>query len=1174
MTTTGPIDYELEQSFSLTVTAEDLDGAPGANSATTLVTVTIEPVNEAAPVFQSTPYDVDVSEDVPLATSVFQVVATDADDAGHPHGQIRYSITAGNGAAHFTIDEISGEIFTVALLDRETIARYVLTIAATDSPTLPGDELVTEENVTITVTDVNDNVPVFTPSAYSASIDETEPIGTVVVTLTTYDADSGTNGQVDITKTAGDPNDDFILFGNDLQVNKALDHSVKDFYQITYTVTDRGTPSLSSEGYVTITILSVNRFPPVFDPSSDSVTWSEYTNIGQLIYTAVATDDDGPGKHSELAYFITDGDPGATFLIDRLSGEITLSALLDRETIARYLLEITAYDNAGDLLAPDTMSDTMNLTVIVSDENDNSPIFNPDQYFENIDENVPIGFYITTVTATDRDSGTNGAIQYSFAAGLGQENFNIDPNTGVITTADDIDYETDTMFSLMVEAVDGGTPQRTGLANVQIDVNDLNDNAPVVSPSDFTVSISEDAAAFTLVTPVLVYDADSGTNGEVTCSIVPDTDPLGQFLSDPIDCDIFTTNVGLDRETRDKYDLIINATDGGTPMLYGLGYITVIILDVNDNAPIINPSSYAESIYEDTPVGTVVLQVLATDADIGENARLTYTLTNGNELGHFNIDPDTGVLTVAQALDRETKASYAMTVTVNDNGTPMLSSTAPIDITLLDVNDNTPTFTMNPYVFGVEENVPLNTFVDAVTATDPDAGLNGEIVYSLESGANKDHFYINPTTGRIYTAAFIDRENIARYDLVCKLPTRKPSLYSETDVIINVIDVNDNTPVFTENPYEAEIDENSPIGTEVVTVTAIDLDEGSNGAVTYTIPASETVANTYFQVGSTSGIITVKQPPDYETHQLIDFVLLGADNGSPSRTGTTTVSVTINDLNDNYPIFNPSYYSEELSYLNDLGEPVVTVTATDADFGQTVTYYFKQPSDLFELDTVTGNIRVIVDRQPDRDTKYDLFVEARDNGVPRLTSQVDATIRIDTFNPYDRLVEFYMSVSMDYFLSTQDEFIAALSAVIQEDYPTGRAGVSHILRREIGSGVSATSRRLLQQDHEITVYVYGVQDNTADSMNGFDKVKKFTTNDYLFNKFTANSAGTPSDQLVRDPFTQWDIKQVLLHEDPNKTPWYQTWGVSCYYPTVFVDTFPDSTRHLSHLVFLLQEEEE
>ncbi|XP_077984865.1 protocadherin Fat 4-like [Glandiceps talaboti] len=1141
ITTTGPIDYENDQSFTLTITAQDLNGAVGANSATTLVTVTIIAENEFDPVFQSTPYTATVSEDSILQTSVFQVAATDDDEPNHTHGQVWFSITTGNDAGHFTIDETTGEVFTMTKLDRETISSYQLTITAADSLLIPADERTASENITITVDDVNDNTPVFTPSAYSASVVEDESTGFVVVTLTTNDDDIGVNGQVGIVKTAGDASDDFVLSGNDVTIKNNLQHHIKNFYTITYTVTDRGVPPLSSEGTVTITVISVNEFAPAFSSPTDTVTISEDAEISDLVYTAVATDTD-QGIHGQLVYFITAGDPGVTFLIDRNSGVITLSAHLDRETYASYVLEITVFDNGGDLLAVDTFNDTMELTVTVDDVNDNNPTFNPDQYTENIDENIPIGTSITTVMATDGDDGTNADVSYSITSGLGMEKFNINNITGEITTVDDIDYETDQMFSLMVAAVDGGTPQRTGLANVQVNVNDLNDNAPVISPSLFTVAIAEDTTADVLVTPIQVSDADSGVNGEVTCAIVPDTDPLGQFYVDPVTCDLYASSVGLDRETQDLFDLEINATDGGTPMLYDIGYVSVVITDINDNDPIIDPPSYSTAIDEDVPIGTIVVDIEATDEDIDENGELTYALTAGNELGHFDIDSDTGILTVAQNLDRETKGSYSMTVTVSDNGIPVRSSTAPVDITLNDVNDNAPDFTYDTYAFSVQENVPIGTSVDQISATDPDLGPNGLVTYSIESGANKDHFTINANTGEIFTAAAIDRETIARYVLVCKgTDAGTPSLYSEVDVIIDVGDENDNDPVFTEDPYEAAIDENSPAGTSVVTVTAFDADTGANGLVAYSIPASETDANIYFQIDSASGEITVKSPTDAETHPSFTFLVEGADNGSPSRSSTTTVIVTNNDLNDNYPIFDPSFYSAELSYLNDLGEPVVTVTATDADRDQTVTYFFIEATDLYELDSNTGNIRVIVDRQPDKNTKYTLYVEARDDGTPQRTSQTDATVRIDTFNPYDRLVEFYLSVSVDYFESTQDDFMAALDDIVQQDYPTGRMGISHVERREVGAGV-ATSRRLLAtQDHEITVFLYGVQDDIADDINGLDRNKDFMTNTYLFNKFTADSTGTPSDALIRDPFTQWDVSQVLLHEDPNSIEWYQTW---------------------------------
>ncbi|XP_077869084.1 protocadherin Fat 4-like [Saccoglossus kowalevskii] len=1138
--TTGLIDYESYESFVLEVTAKDKNGGANANSDTSRVTISILPVNEYTPVFQSLPYDdATVIENAPLGKSVYQVGATDDDAAGHVHGQVRFSITSGNSAGHFVIDEMDGVISTVAELDRETRSSYDLVVTATDSSAALNDERSAEENVTITVTDVNDNTPVFVPAVYSVSISESLAVGETVLTLTTNDLDQGVNKLRDVAKLSGDADGDFTLNGNDIVIANALAYHIKDFYEISYEVTDQGSPPLSSEGLVTITVRSENDFPPVFAQATDTVTWSEDTPIGTVLYTAVATDDD-TGEHGTLYYFITDGDPDVVFLMDKNTGEISLNLYLDHETVNSYDLEITAYDNE-DINAADALNDVMILTIVVDDENDNRPLFGQDQYTINIDENIAIGTNIITVVATDEDAGVNSDIQYSIVAGVGQDNVEINPTTGVVSTVADIDYEMYVMYSLMIEAVDGGTPSLTGYTNIQISVNDLNDNSPQVSPSLFTVAIPEDTAADVLVTPIQVTDADSTTNGEILC-VITSGDPTGQFYVDADNCDLYTSAVALDRETKDTYNLIINATDGGVPMLYDEGELTVLITDVNDNDPILNPASYSALLDEDTPVGTVVFDVDATDADINENADLTYALTSGNDLGHFTIDQDTGIITVEQLLDRETVDAYNMIVTVTDDGTPTRSNTADVTLNLNDVNDNAPTFTMATYAFVVQENVDISTSVGQLAATDPDLGANGFIAYSIESGANSDHFAINSNTGEIHTSAVIDRESISQYSLVCKArDLGSVSQFTLVDVVITVEDENDNDPVYESTLYEIFMDENSDIGTVVVTVVATDADTGANGLVTYSIPNTDDVANTYFDVDLGSGEITVKTTLDRELYETIEFLVYATDNGSPERTDTTTVIVTIGDLNDNYPTFSPSFYSSELSYLNDLGEPVLTVTATDTDVGQTVTYYFQETNDLYELDRNTGNIRVIVDRQPSVNTKYTVYVEGRDDGTPQKSSLIDATVRIDTFNPYDRLVEFYLSVSEDYFELSRDDFITSLTGIIQEDYPTGRCGVSHIIRREVGSSSTSTRRLLVTQDHELTVYVYGVRDDEADSLDGLSRSKNFVSNTYLFNKFTSDSSGTPSDELLRDPYTQWSIDQVLLHEDPNSLSWFEEW---------------------------------
>nr|XP_006825997.1 PREDICTED: protocadherin Fat 4-like [Saccoglossus kowalevskii] len=1053
ITTADVLDYEAMQVYNLEVTATDLNGGADGLTDVSYVTVVVNAVNEATPVFQSTPYSVSVPEVIATGESVFQVNVTDDDLPSHPHGQVKCEITAGNSEGHFSIDGETGIIYTTSLLDRENIASYTLTVTATDSTITLGDQLSSSEDVIITVEDENDNIPKCNPSVYATSIPESIPVGTTVIVVTTEDPDDGTNAQIDLTKLSGDPNNDFSLVGNEVLVASALAHHITDTYEIIITATDQGTTSLSSECSISIVVLSENNFPPEFSTALDAVSVSEYEPLDTVIYTVVATDDD-EGQHGDLSYFITDGNDEQAFMLDETTGDIIIALNLDRERTSSYALEITVFDNGDNV--DDTFNDTMTLNIEITDENDNSPAFSQMQYVADTDENIAVGTSVTQVVATDRDIGTNDDIVYSIIAGLGQGYFSIQSDTGVINTASDIDAELMSLYSFHIQAVDGGSPQKTSYAVVQIIINDLNDNTPVFVPATVVANVYEDSAENDQVYTMYAMDDDVDSDGG---------DPSNQFRISDTTGELTVSGIGLDRETDDSYNLIIEAEDGGVPTLTGTTTLTVSIMDVNDNPPVIDQASYSESIPEDSYIGLVVCDVDATDEDIGANARLSYSFSSGNELGHFAIDTDTGIITIDSELDHEAVVSYVLAVTVSDNGTPVMAADVDVTVNVNDVNDNIPLFTMETYTFNVLENSAAGTLVNTIVATDLDEAENGRIIYSIVSGENLNHFAIDSDSGDIFVAVSdIDRENFDYYSLTCKATDNGDlSLFSEATVLITVLDENDNSPVFTLDVYETQLTENSPVGTSVTVISATDIDQDINADIRYSIPASQIIANEYFKVDSTSGEITVKFPIDSDTIPYVEFTVYAEDSGAPTMRGTATVLVYTRNINDNIPRFDPEYYSTEFSYLNTLHQPITTVMATDGDRGQLVSYHVVDDgADLFEIDENDGYVYLIQNKAPDVYTKYVITVEARDDWTPQLSSTVNAIVRMDTFDPYLQLVDFYMSVTEDEFEASKDEFLERLKIFVQDDYPTARCGVSHITRRN--RNPSQSRRKLLADE--------------------------------------------------------------------------------------------------------------
>ena len=295
---------------------------------------------------------------------------------------------------------------------------------------------------------------------------------------------------------------------------------------------------------------------------------------------------------------------------------------------------------------------------------------------------------------------------------------------------------------------------------MNIIVSDVNDVIPEFV-SFMEVTVMENTAVDTSVFKVIAKDMDEGRNGDLEYSL----GGTSQFVVGS-DSGVLRVSGALDRERVDKYVVNITATDKGHPRLSTTQRLVIRIGDANDNAPVVEPNVYSATLTEDTAVGTSVLSVTATDADIGLNAELQYRIIDGDDDSYFHLNVHTGVLSVGRRLDYERLTSYILKVQVQDFGASPRGGLAEVRITITDVNDCTPTFFDSPYVARVQENaVLLPVFVTRMTATDGDSPLNSHVTYSILDG-DRSIFDINSTTGVITATKAFDREQRMRYQLV------------------------------------------------------------------------------------------------------------------------------------------------------------------------------------------------------------------------------------------------------------------------------------------------------------------------------------------------------------------------------------------------------------------------
>ncbi|XP_033120081.1 uncharacterized protein LOC117119389, partial [Anneissia japonica] len=689
-------------------------------------------------------------------------------------------------------------------------------------------------------------------------------------------------GTVIYTLRGGDNEGDILTYGlvgdlaNQLfQVNSVtgevtlrtnLDSENVNIYNISVSVSDGRETVIE---YSTVFVGDVNDNAPVFIGTPYTATVEESQAPNSVIFEVEAIDLDS-GQNGAVTYQLAEA--SELFEVSPSSGEIILIGTLNFEESASYQLRVRAYDGGVP-----RMESEEEVIITVGDVQDSDPVFVNLPYSPTVDEETTVGSVVQVVSAEDPDVDNPNVIQYSIISGNEQGFFSINSSTGVLTLANMIDLESGapSAFTVVVRATEiGPTGGASAITEFTIRVADVNDNLPVFNAPIYVETISELSPVNTpLNLGISINDTDTGINSAYLISLrgtnrnlfsVAPTSGIG--LSTPV-VSLAST---LDYETSSSYTVEIYATDANDPTRETSSTIIVNLMNENDNSPFFSPQSYLVNILENVTVGAMVLRVTATDND---GDLVTYEISNNPS---FTIDAVSGNITTTQELNYEDSTQHIFTVLASDNRNPPRTATVQVIVNVENVNDNAPQFPRDRYDLNTFENEnygpgnPLWT----LEATDSDMDPTNLPVYSfLVTSPNGDTMKVSEYmglrietlsgVGYIYTTSPIDYDVLDGSILVTVIAEDSDGLSDTATLNINVLDTNDNAPVFNQSSYSFTIPENIPPGQSIFQVVATDGDRspqyGTPSLRYYINPPSST-----FSIFQSTGQIFTVRSLDYE----------------------------------------------------------------------------------------------------------------------------------------------------------------------------------------------------------------------------------------------------------------------------------------------------------------------
>ncbi|XP_061690531.1 protocadherin Fat 2 [Syngnathoides biaculeatus] len=1008
LATTDKLDYETIPLHTLVVMVRDQEIPVKRNFAKVMVHV--EDCNDHAPTFLSTRYEAAVSDVAPAGSEVVRVKALDGDVGSN--ADIVYSLHSGNINSIFSIDRVLGSISVSKPTDLQHQDPFHLTVKATDQG-FPQRSDICSVHVHVRISDYTP--PVFHDEEYLAEISELSSLGSHVVTVSAFSP-----APVHYGIESGNPNGTFYIdrYTGLITIRKLLDFETCAYH--TLKVLASTSSGAVSKAAVYIYVMDENDNPPTFARGEYTGHISEAAHVNSLVTSeenmplVVEASDADRDANALLVYEILEKEAQKMFRIDPSTGAISLVAPLDFEGVTEYRFSVHVRDSGKPIFYA---AQPVQVTVHVLDVNDYPPQFTAASFESSVIFPPVPGTEVTRVAAHDADS----AVSYSITEGNLHSTFSIHPTTGVIAVSNVSTFKP--FYQLLVTASDD---LHRHSAVVRVNMINVTKSDLKFQQNTYSVSVSENlngVKTLAALKPIGCY-----LNEPLSYSVL---NPMGKFAISRTSGVMETTGVAFDREDTDAYDVVVMLQDVRTPPRTATALVKVFIDDVNDNAPVFLNLPFSMTISEDTEPGDVLYQATARDRDLGENGSIIYSLEDDYDF--FRIDPDIGDISLQRPLDFDALSKYVLTVLAADEGDPGYMTEGQLSIQVR--NRTNPVFQTLLYPLKVPETVPPFTTILHVQARNPEGY---HLIYNLVEENSSKHFHIDFKTGALTVTNPLDFESQTLHVLTVRATDSVSGAFSEASIEVEVEDMNDNAPFFSQQKYNAVIAEGLPVGSSVLQLSAFDLDSGRNKEFTFHVLRTEGNESDFFDVDRRSGLIFTKQVLDHESTNHFQLKLQVVDNGSVALSSEAAVLVTVTDVNDNPPDFVSSHFQASLDESAKCGHIVIKIQASDPDVvdANRLKYKILSGNDgrYFNINESSGIISFANICKRNLDPYYNLTVAVSD-GV----FQKSAPINIDMISsnrhsPYFRQSTYEAELTENAEAGTR---VIRLAAIDPDDGPYG-----------------------------------------------------------------------------------------------------------------------------------------